>query len=276
MKKSLILLLIVFLSSSTIKADNWLSSFEDAKKMALATNKLVLVDFWASWCGPCKRMDSESWNQEDVRSLMSNYIPVKIDLDNNKSLAAKYGVRGIPYIFIMDGNGKVIHQQMGYKRKSEVVDLLNKYALNTSFLTRDLINYHTKENFANTYRLANKYQDYAMFLEPHLRTEFLEVSDTYFKEAEQGLKKSKLKSKQAFKQKIELHDIQKNLLLDRSKKALKQLEKIADEGVVETNKKFYNLLKYIAQKDNDNSDEATALGKELSANDLKKAEIFFK
>ncbi|MBQ0768369.1 MAG: thioredoxin family protein, partial [Bizionia sp.] len=263
-------------SLNTLKADNWLSSFEDAKKIALATNKLVLVDFWASWCGPCKRMDAESWNKDEVKVLMNNYVAVKIDLDINKSLALKYGVKGIPYVFIMDGNGKVIYEQMGYKRKSEVMELLKTYALDTEFLNRDLINYHKKESFANTYRLACKYQDYSMYLEAHLKSNFLEASDVYFKEAEKALKDSKVKNKQFFEQRIELHDIQKNLILNKSKKALKQLERISKKGIDDKNISFYNFLQYIANKDGENIEERNLLSKELSDNDLKKAALFFR
>lgn len=276
MKKSLIFLIIVLLSSNSLKADNWLSSFEDAKKIALATNKLVLVDFWASWCGPCKRMDAESWNKDEIKVLMSNYVAVKIDLDINKSLALKYGVKGIPYVFIMDGNGKVIYEQMGYKRKSEVMELLKTYALDTKFLNRDLINYYKKDNFANTYRLACKYQDYSMYLDAHLKSNFLEASDVYFKEAEKVLKDSNVKNKQFFKQRIELHDIQKNLILNKSKKALKQLERISKKGIDDKNISFYNLLQYIANKGDGNIEEVNLIGKELSDNDLKKVELFFK
>jgi len=276
MKKSLVLLIIVLLSLNTLKADNWLNSFEDAKKIALATNKLVLVDFWALWCGPCKRMDTESWNKDEVKVLMSNYVTVKIDLDVNKSLALKYGVKGIPYIFIMDGNGKVIYEQMGYKRKSEVMELLKTYALDTEFLNRDLINYHKKDNFANTLRLASKYQDYSMYLEERLKSNFLEASDVYFKEAEKALKDSQMKNKQFFKQRIELHGIQKNLILNKSKKALKQLERISKKGIDDKNTSFYNLLQYLANKGEGNIEEVNLISKGLSKNDLQKAELFFR
>jgi len=66
-----------------------MSSLEEGKKTAIATNKLILVDFWATSCGPFRRMDSESWSKEEVSELMNNYVSVKLDIDQNRSLAKK-------------------------------------------------------------------------------------------------------------------------------------------------------------------------------------------
>ena len=64
---------------------------------------------------------------------MDNYVSVKLNIDENRSLAQKYGVQGIPYVFILDATGKVLYQQMSYKTKSQVITLLKKYAIIYSF-----------------------------------------------------------------------------------------------------------------------------------------------
>ncbi|WP_452219827.1 thioredoxin family protein [Lacinutrix salivirga] len=276
MKKIVLLTSVLLLSFQTLYADNWLYSFENAKKIALAENKLILVDFWASWCGPCKKMDFESWNTTDVKSLMQNYVPVKIDIDANKSLAANYGVKGIPYIFILDANGKIVYQQMSYKKKSEVMSLLKKYALNTKYLKRDLINYYSKDNFSNTFRLAVKYQEYCTYLNKDLKSKFIKTADLYFNEAEKKLKKAELSNKSVFKEKLALFAVQKKIVLNNPKKALKMLEKFEVSNLEKANIPFYYFLSYLAHKALEHNDIAQKIESKLSDADKKKVKLFLK
>ena len=246
MKKVIVAILIFLSFGQTVKADNWLDDLEAAKKMALATNKLILVDFWATWCGPCKKMDSESWSKEDVKGLMNSYVPVKIDIDDKKQLASQYNVKGIPYIFILDGNGKIVYQSMSYKPKSQVINLLETYALSTQFLNKELISYYNKQNFVTAYRLATKYHDYSLYLSEDLRKDFLKTADYYFDEASDYLSNGEMTKKEALEEKIEFYDIQKELLLKNPKKAIRLLSKIEEENVSKMNKTFFPFLHYAA------------------------------
>jgi thiol-disulfide isomerase/thioredoxin len=276
MKKHLFSLLIVLTTFTNYADENWLTSFVDAKQLALGTNKLILVDFWATWCGPCKRMDSESWSKEDVQLLMDNYVPVKIDIDRNKGLAQQYGVRGIPYIFIMDGNGKVLYSQMSYKRKNEVIDLLKKYALNTSYLSSDLINFHKKETFTTAFRLGVKYQDYSLHIGDSIKSDVLNVADIYFEDARDYLKSSDLKNKNLFEQKLDLFEIQEYLILHKPEKALKSLNKLNANDILASNKSFYSFLLYVSYLELNDQTNATNLQKDISNAERKKAELFIK
>lgn len=260
--------------SANADSSNWLTSLDQAKKIALGSNKLILVDFWATWCGPCKRMDAESWSKKEVQILMNDYVSVKIDIDRNRSLAQKYGVQGIPYIFIMDGNGKVVYQQMSYKRKSEVIKLLKKYAINTSYLSADMINYYKKQNFITAFRLGIKYQDYSLHLGDSLRNDIIDVSTKYLDEARNYLKETEIKNKTLLKQKLDLFTIQEYLILNRPEKALKKLNKLHDNDLQEGNKKFYAFLKYVAYLQKNDEEMITKTKDEISETDLKKAELF--
>jgi thioredoxin 1 len=85
-------------------------------------NKPVLVDFFAEWCGPCKMM---SPILKDVKSTLGDEVSIiKIDVDKNQSLAAKYQVRGVP-TFLLFKNGKQVWRQSGMIQKDELLTIIS-------------------------------------------------------------------------------------------------------------------------------------------------------
>ncbi len=85
-------------------------------------DKPVLVDFFAEWCGPCKMM---SPILKEVKSTLGDKVSIiKIDVDKNQSLAAKYQVRGVPTL-ILYKSGKQVWRQSGAVQKNELVSIIN-------------------------------------------------------------------------------------------------------------------------------------------------------
>ena len=99
-------LIILMFYSFISSASNWQTDFATAQRIALATNRFILIDFWASWCGPCKQMDMDTWSNQEVNLLTEDFVMLKIDIDANRELASKYSITSIPNMFIIDANGK--------------------------------------------------------------------------------------------------------------------------------------------------------------------------
>jgi thioredoxin 2 len=81
----------------------------------------VLVDFWAAWCGPCKRAAPEV--ARTAREMAGRALVLKVDTDHYPELAAQFGVQGIPNFVVLNG-GKVSFQQAGLAGSDQMKDWL--------------------------------------------------------------------------------------------------------------------------------------------------------
>ena len=96
------------------------SNFQDE---VLSSDKPVLVDFWAEWCGPCKMIGPIL---EELASEMDEKIKiVKVDVDSNSQTAVNYAIRSIPTLIIVK-DGSVQAQHIGAASKAQLENFINQ------------------------------------------------------------------------------------------------------------------------------------------------------
>ena len=101
-------------------------TWKQALERAEAEDKLIFVDAYTTWCGPCKMMDKNTFTDDAVAAFFNEtFIPVKFDMEKGEgiTLAVNYNVRGYPNFLFVDGAGKLVHRGIGYQAPADFLEL---------------------------------------------------------------------------------------------------------------------------------------------------------
>ncbi|NLM21093.1 MAG: thioredoxin [Peptococcaceae bacterium] len=99
----------------TFTAQNWESE-------VLNANQLVLVDFWAAWCGPCRMIGPVV---EELADEYAGKVSVgKLNVDEESEVASKYGIMSIPTLILFK-NGQIVEKIVGFRSKNDLAKLID-------------------------------------------------------------------------------------------------------------------------------------------------------
>jgi thiol:disulfide interchange protein len=101
---------------------NWEHEFVKAQKRARSEKKLIFMDLWAEWCGPCLKLQRDTFPHPMAVSALDKVVPLSVlvqkrdrtNLPEGSSLAEKYNLEAYPTLLMLDENGKEIRRFVGY------------------------------------------------------------------------------------------------------------------------------------------------------------------
>lgn len=94
------------------------------EEIVLNSKKTVLIDFYADWCPPCKKL-SPIIEEVASENTDENLVFARINIDDEQNLAAQYGIQPIPTLVLLK-SGKEVDRRVGYMEKTDVKDFINK------------------------------------------------------------------------------------------------------------------------------------------------------
>ena len=137
MIRRLIILLLIVGCGQKVSENNpngikWGNNLDSAFAIASKSDKIIMIDFMAEWCPPCKKMNKTTFSDTNIIKKSNEFIPVRIDVDKQKDIAEeyngnarKYGGIGIPNILFLDKEKNIIRQIVGFHNVDQLMGVMD-------------------------------------------------------------------------------------------------------------------------------------------------------
>ena len=137
MLRRLTILLLIVGCEKQINEDSrhgiqWGNNLDSAFTIASNSNKIIMIDFMAEWCPPCKEMDKKTFSNTNIIKKSNEFIPIRIDVDKQQNIAEeyngnarKYGGIGIPNILFLDKEKKIIRHIVGFHDVNQLMGIMD-------------------------------------------------------------------------------------------------------------------------------------------------------
>lgn len=125
------------------------ATFKELKEQALTTNRLIFIDAYTTWCGPCKYMAKNVFTNDTVADYYNaHFINAKIDMEKGEGieLAKQYNVNCYPTLLYIDGNGNIKHRESGALDTKDFIDLGKRAQLPEGTYSYYVKNYESQKN----------------------------------------------------------------------------------------------------------------------------------
>lgn len=114
-------------SAEDFRGLTWYTDLGKAEEAAQKQGKKIFVDFMASWCGPCKMLDREVFTTDKFKKTSSKLIFLRIDVDQQPSVSARYGIEAMPTQMVLDQSGNILGKTVGYGGPEMFFGFLNPF-----------------------------------------------------------------------------------------------------------------------------------------------------
>ena len=279
----------------TLAQDAWMTSIEAAQRFALAQDKMILMVWDQATYYPLPVLIKNSSGKkvlinnlfqspEVIDFLWQHFVLLKIDDDSYPALYEDIKNRSFTYkgkfdddsLKVMDANGNILNTSLNTEYVLDLTVLINKYALNTSYLKQELLNYRKERTFYTTLYLASRYVEFGFYTHSSIRPEIVDLSSIYINEARVLMTRDSLDNKAALEQRLELLDIEQSLVLNKPKKVIRRLKRFKEEELQGANKPFLAFMYFTAYRLLRDEKNAAVWRSKISSVDFDKAMFIIK